>query len=91
MKEGIGGGGTLSQTASDANWQKVCYSCDGNILLLIQFSSAKQKDDIVLDVDDTDSFDATAKFEACRLQELGWIGKEEGEEICWEEECEEIE
>ncbi|KAJ3849304.1 splicing factor, Prp19-binding domain-containing protein [Lentinula lateritia] len=51
----------------------------------------KEKEEQVLDVDDTDGLDPAGEFEAWRLRELARIKKEKEEEVRREEEREEIE
>jgi len=51
----------------------------------------EEKDEAIPDVDDTDGLDPAAEFEAWRLRELNRIKTEKEEELCREEEREEIE
>ncbi|KAF9456812.1 splicing factor, Prp19-binding domain-containing protein [Collybia nuda] len=51
----------------------------------------KEKEEDVIDIDDTDDLDPAAEFEAWRLRELGRIKAEKEEELRREQEREEIE
>ena len=82
---------TLSPSAFDANWLKVCIKLIILIHSILNLISTEEKEEEIPDVDDTDGLDPTAEFEAWRLRELGRIKMEREAELQREKEREEIE